>query len=78
MHMYDSQPREREGEDIEQVLPSAIQTTSTTGRGPMPLRSFRSVREAARGSHGNMIRAIIVLAAVCVLQTIALLGFVIF
>lgn len=71
--MYDSRPRAREGEDIEQVLPSAIHTTSSTDRGPAPLRPIRSALEASRGSRGGLIRAITVLVMLNVLQAFVLL-----
>lgn len=59
--MYDSAPKEREGEQIEEVLPAAIFTTSSTGRGHVPLRR---VKEAASGSQGWLIVALSVLNVV--------------
>ena len=57
--MYDSAPRQREGENIEEVLPAAIYTTSSTGRGHVPLRR---VKDATSGSQGRLIVALSVLS----------------
>ena len=63
--MYDSAPKAREGEQIEEVLPAAVYTTSSTGRGHGPLKS---VREVASGSQGT---AVIALSALCALLFVA-------
>ncbi|WP_047865432.1 hypothetical protein [Rubrobacter aplysinae] len=60
--MYDSQPIEREGETIEEVLPAATYTTSSTGRGHVPRKD--SVREVASGTQGRIVVALSVLCAV--------------
>lgn len=59
--MYDSAPKEREGEQIEEILPAAVYTTSSTGRGHVPLRS---VREVATGDRGRVVMALSVLCVV--------------
>ena len=58
--MYNSAPKEREGEHIEEVLPAAIYTTSSTGRGHVPLLS---VKDVASGSQGRLVVALAVLSA---------------
>ena len=63
--MYDSAPKAREGEQIEEVLPAAVYTTSSTGRGHVPLKS---VREVTSGSQG---RTVIALSALCALLFVA-------
>lgn len=63
--MYDSAPKEREGEQIEEVLPAAVYTTSSTGRGHVPLRS---VKDVASGSHGSLV---VTLGALCALLFVA-------
>ena len=64
--MYDSAHREREGEQIEEVLPAAVYTTSSTGRGHVPLR--QSIRDVAGGSQGRLVQF---LAVICVLLFVA-------
>lgn len=63
--MYDSAPKAREGEQIEEVLPAAVYTTSSTGRGHVPLKS---VREVATGTQG---RLIVALGVTCALLFVA-------
>jgi hypothetical protein len=80
--MYDSIPKEREGEQIEEVLPAAIYTTSSTGNSThesrVPARSPRMLLELlaperpgqrqldARG------KTILTLAALCAVLLIML------
>lgn len=65
--MYNSEPIQREGETIEEVLPAATYTTSSTGRGHVPLKA--SVKEVTSGSQG---RLVVVLGALCALLLAAL------
>ena len=63
--MYDSAPKEREGERIEEVLPAAIYTTSSSGRGPVPLRSLTGVAAGGQG------RIIVTLSVLCAMLFVA-------
>lgn len=74
--MYDSQPKEREGEDLEQVLPTAVHTTSSAGQEPMPQSNrpvLASLHEAARGPQGYFVKTAVVLAVIATIELLVIL-----
>ncbi len=64
--MYDSQPKDREGETIEEVLPAAIHTTSSTSRPPAPPKRTLGTDGVVRlvADQGRLVAGLALLCAV--------------